>query len=55
MALTGWGSIQAGGNLANPDVHNISMWMIAVSQWIMFALYFWTLIAPKVLPDRDFS
>jgi len=55
MALTGWGSIQGGGNLANPDVHNVSMWMIIVSQWIMFSMYLWTLLAPTLLPNRDFS
>lgn len=55
MALTGWGSIQAGGNLANPDVHDVSMWMIAVSQWVMFSLYLWSLLAPTLFPNRDFS
>lgn len=55
MALTGWGSIQGGGNMANPDVHNVSMWMIVTSQWIMYVLYLWSLVAPKLFPDRDFS
>eukprot|EP00566_Odontella_aurita_P013899 CAMPEP_0113571772 /NCGR_PEP_ID=MMETSP0015_2-20120614/25738_1 /TAXON_ID=2838 /ORGANISM="Odontella" /LENGTH=437 /DNA_ID=CAMNT_0000474757 /DNA_START=99 /DNA_END=1409 /DNA_ORIENTATION=+ /assembly_acc=CAM_ASM_000160 len=26
MALTGWGAIETGGNAANPDVSNVSMW-----------------------------
>lgn len=56
MALTGWGSIvDGGGDLANPDVHNVSMWMIIASQWIMLLLYLWTLVAPRLFPDRDFS
>merc|ERR1712232_47252 len=55
MVLTGWGSIQAGGDLANPDVHNVSMWMVAVSQWVMYSLYLWSLLAPSILPNRDFT
>jgi hypothetical protein len=55
MALTGWGSIEKRGNIANPDVSETSMWMLIVSQWIALLLYFWTLVAPKFFPDRDFS
>jgi len=55
MVLTGWGSNQAGGDIANPGVHTVSMWMIAASQWTMFALYLWSLVAPKLFPDREFS
>ena len=55
MTLTGWGSIQGGGNAANPDVSDVSMWMLIASQWIVYLLYFWTLMAPKFLPGRDFS
>ncbi|KAI2498883.1 Serine incorporator (Serinc) [Fragilaria crotonensis] len=55
MALTGWGSIEAGGDAANPDVSRVSMWMLIASQWIVYLLYFWSLMAPKFFPDRDFS
>eukprot|EP00956_Cyclotella_meneghiniana_P012992 scaffold18576_cov51-Cyclotella_meneghiniana.AAC.6 len=55
MALTGWGTIEKRGNIANPDVSETSMWMIIVSQWIALLLYLWTLVAPKIFPDRDFS
>lgn len=55
MALTGWGSIETGGNAANPDVSRVSMWMLIASQWIMYFLYGWTLVAPRLFPDRDFS
>jgi len=55
MVLTGWGSIQVGGDEANPILYGASMWMIIISQWIMYALYLWTLVAPKIFPDRDFS
>mmetsp|Transcript_9705 Transcript_9705/g.16211 ORF Transcript_9705/g.16211 Transcript_9705/m.16211 type:complete len:129 (-) Transcript_9705:301-687(-) len=55
MVLTGWGSIATGGNAANPSVGRVSMWMIVASQWIVYALYTWTLVAPRLFPDRDFS
>ena len=55
MALTGWGSIQSGGDAANPVVGETSMWMIIGSQWVVLILYLWTLLAPRLFPDRDFS
>lgn len=55
MALTGWGSIQTGGDVADPLVGQTSMWMIVGSQWFVLTLYLWTLIAPRLFPDRDFS
>jgi len=55
MILTGWGSIEAGGSLSNPDVSRVSMWMIIAAQWIMYLLYGWSLSAPRIFPDRDFS
>jgi hypothetical protein len=55
MALTGWGSIQADGNVANPQVGKVNMWIIIASQWVALVLYAWTLVAPRLFPDRDFS
>mmetsp|Transcript_149447 Transcript_149447/g.212492 ORF Transcript_149447/g.212492 Transcript_149447/m.212492 type:complete len:459 (-) Transcript_149447:101-1477(-) len=55
MALTGWGSIQSGGNVADPLVGQTSMWMIIATQWFALTLYLWTLVAPRLFPDRDFS
>jgi len=55
MALTSWGTIESGGDAANPDVGRVSMWMIIASQWLALTLYLWTLVAPKLFPDRDFS
>jgi len=55
MSLTSWGSIANGGTLANPSMGRTSMWMVIASQWLMMLLYFWTLIAPRLFPDREFS
>jgi hypothetical protein len=55
MALTAWGSIQSGGDAANPQVGEVSMWMIIATQWVAMTLYLWTLVAPKLFPDREFS
>jgi len=55
MTLTGWGSIDKRGDISNPDAGDVSMWMLIVSQWIALLLYLWTLIAPSLFPDRDFS
>eukprot|EP00803_Ostreobium_quekettii_P010451 evm.model.scf_31.2 EVM.evm.TU.scf_31.2 scf_31:42631-44700(+) len=32
-----------------------SAWVKIASQWLVVALYVWTMIAPRLLPDRDFS
>ncbi len=55
MALTGWGAIEGRGDIANPTAGEVSMWMLIVSQWIALLLYLWTLVAPSLLPDRDFD
>lgn len=55
MALTGFGSIQADGDVANPQIGEVNMWVIIASQWLALLLYTWTLIAPRLFPSRDFS
>lgn len=55
MTLTGWGSIEASVSLENPDVSNVSMWMVISAQWLCIVLYVWSLVAPSLFPDRDFS
>lgn len=55
MVLTSFGSIQAGGDVANPQIGVVNMWIIISSQWLALSLYTWTLVAPRVFPDRDFS
>lgn len=55
VSLTGWGTVESSGNAANPDTGKVSMWMIIVSQWVTLGIYLWTLLAPRLFPDRDFS
>lgn len=55
MTLTSWGAIAKRGDAANPSVGHVSMWMLIASQWIAMVLYIWTLLAPEIFPDRDFS
>ena len=62
MTLTGWGTLQAVQDendaqyhAANPTVGRFNMAMIGMAQWCAILLYVWTLVAPMVFPDRDFS
>jgi len=55
MVLTSWGTINEGGTSANKGVGEVAMWMIIAAQWIALALYIWTIVAPRIFPDRDFS
>ena len=55
MVLTSWGSVIASGTVANPSAGHVSMWMVITSQWLILLLYLWTLVAPAIFPDRDFS
>jgi len=52
MLMTGWGS---GTEQADKiDIGWTSVWVKIGSQWVTSALYIWTLVAPIVLPDREF-
>lgn len=58
MILTGWGALTSDSdepNIANPTAGRFNMAMIGISQWCAILLYIWTLIAPVLFPDRDFS
>lgn len=58
--LTGWGSLEGsvGENgqhtAANPTTGRVNMAMIGISQSLALLLYAWTLVAPKLFPDREF-
>lgn len=59
MTLTGWGTVvevdPATENLANPTAGRVNMAMLGISQWLAIGLYVWTLLAPRLFPDRDFA
>lgn len=57
MLLTDWG---VGGSEASDSEQRYSIgyasaWLQMAINWLCCLLYLWTLIAPKCLPDRDFS
>jgi hypothetical protein len=58
MTLTGWGTIEEldeNANAANPTVGRVNMAMLGISQWLAIGLYVWTLLAPRLYPDYEFS
>ncbi|GFR42829.1 hypothetical protein Agub_g3786 [Astrephomene gubernaculifera] len=53
MLMTGWGSeVQAKDRI---DIGWTSVWVKTGAQWATALLYMWTLLAPALFPDRDFS
>lgn len=58
MVLTEWGTVNGldeNHNAANPTVGRVNMAILGISQWLAISLYSWTLLAPRLFPDRDFS
>ena len=53
MLMTGWGTGAEERDLI--DVGWTSVWVKIVAQWATVALYAWTMAAPLLFPDRDFS
>jgi hypothetical protein len=37
------------------DKSVVSVWLKAVSGWVVVVLYIWTVIAPSILKGRDFG
>jgi len=54
MMLTDWGSPAASVN-QKYNLGYASAWLQMTVNWICSLLYFWTLIAARVCPNRDFS
>mmetsp|Transcript_59980 Transcript_59980/g.68197 ORF Transcript_59980/g.68197 Transcript_59980/m.68197 type:complete len:353 (+) Transcript_59980:249-1307(+) len=52
MLVTGWGYPV---NAINVPLPSISIWWMVVSMAIVFSLYFWSIAAPLLFPDRDFD
>lgn len=56
MVLTNWATLQSSdAMLSNPKTGTVALWLQAAGQWIVLLLYCWTLVAPSLFPDRDFS
>lgn len=55
MMLTNWGDINVDGESSDPKNGWTAMWLTTTGQWVCFIIYGWTLIAPRIFPDRDFS
>jgi len=54
--LVDWGTLDGTGDtLHNVDSGWEAVWIKIVTSWLVILLYVWTLIAPVILPDRDFS
>lgn len=54
MLFTNWDLDDVPGEF-DIDESWTSAWVKIASQWLVFVLYGWTLLAPKILVDRDFS
>lgn len=55
MMMTNWGDINEDGESSGPKNGWVAMWLTTAGQWVCFLLYAWTLVAPSLFPDRDFS
>jgi len=60
MLVTNWGDAsKAAAQNGNPELSVASMWVRIVTQWLIYIMFGWTLIAPHCgpvcCPGRDFS
>jgi hypothetical protein len=53
MLMTGWGAVEQEKD--RMDVGWTSVWVKTGAEWVTAALYTWTLVAPALLPDRDWG
>ena len=54
MLLTNWAT-DLSDDSKEFELGNQNVWVNMVTQWVVFALYIWTMIAPRCFPDRDFG
>ncbi len=58
MLLTDWNNLETvesnQGQFVRVGSSWAAVWVKIVSSWVVILLYLWTLLAPIVLPDRDF-
>lgn len=55
MILTNWATEQKDGSSASTSRGDVSMWLQATAIWLAVLLYIWSLLAPVLLPGRDFG
>ena len=58
MLLTNWGSYDPAEEDGGKQRYNVgyaSAWLLAGTLWVCCCLYLWTLLAPSLFPDRDFT
>lgn len=55
MLMSDWNTISGGDDDTPPIVDSgpASVWVKVVSGWLCLLLYGWTLVAPILLPDRE--
>ena len=52
MLLTHWGSVQVDGTTLS--ISAFGQWLSLGLEWATIAMYVWSLLAPKCIPDREF-
>ena len=56
MLVTNWGDPGASNSPAgNPELSQASMWARIGTQFAIHAIFLWTIVAPMMFPNRDFS
>lgn len=53
MLVTNWtsASLTTGSLISN----GFGFWVRVIISWAVALIYIWTLVAPKLFPDRDFT
>jgi len=44
-----------GADVVSASTDVVSMWVKIASSWVCILIYFWSLIAPLILKDREFN
>lgn len=56
VLLTDWGkSDPAGSDYSFNPTSNLAAWLMIGSAWVTLVLYAWTIVAPRIFPDRQFG
>ena len=55
MTLTNWYSPGDNVSIESISANMGAVWVKIISAWLCAGIYVWTLVAPIILPDRDFS